>query len=331
MDKFCKYFRLSHRNELFLLILLGAIFYTQCRVIYFPFDQVASVKRATLHVDVMAGQAPAPLQYQMYVPGLLLEAIVRLMPDRTALTFSRVYSHFYVAIFIVGLLFLYRLCRRVASAAGSALACFFVAGIFPVFWYDSYYHPSDPIGFLITIGLMETLLDEETGGWRYYFLLVLSGFFWEKNSLLPFSVGLYQYFKGMKKSRILEVLLISLAAAAFGQIFLRVLFDTDRHFLKSSLVDNLAAFSPVSLVSFPLVYGPAVLSWLMLKPRSPLLTSLILQWPVWFVIYILFGESIFASEMRCFIVMVPYTFPLLAIGFDALIERLRTPSLASRR
>ena len=106
LRKFCMFFRLSNANQLFLLFLLGVVFYIQCLINYFPFDQALAIQRATLHVDVLAGHAPSPYQYQMYVPGLILETVLRFIPNKTALTFSQIYSHFCEIIFLVDLLFL---------------------------------------------------------------------------------------------------------------------------------------------------------------------------------------------------------------------------------
>lgn len=217
-------------------------------------------------------------------------------------------------------MFLYRLCRRLASASAAFFTTLYVAGLFPAFWCYSYFHPSDPIGVLISIGLTELLLDEELKLTPYYLLLLLAGFFWEKNLLLPLSVGIYQFFYLKKKlfPDVARIVFISTLAACFGQIFLRLLFYGPHPWDSISLkmnIETLGAF----FTFFPIVYGPAILGLFLNRKCPPLFKTLLMQWPIWFIIYISFGGWL--REMRAFLVMMAYAAPLMAMWFDQLIGK----------
>ena len=167
---------------------------------------------------------------------------------------------------------------------------------------------------------MELLLDPEFKVRSYHLLLFMAGFFWEKNVLLPLSVCVYRYlqFKNITAREHLNFLASSMNAACAGQVFLRVLFDFKRPWVSISLFENISTVKTF-IVCFGLVYAPAL--WAAAKLRSvPVLFKVLLwQWPVWILIYLSLGGI--WTEMRAFLVMVPYTFPLLGMLFDDITEK----------
>ncbi|HVO33727.1 MAG TPA: hypothetical protein VMU17_07415, partial [Elusimicrobiota bacterium] len=76
-------------------------------------------RQAFMHTQVLAGQAKASYQYQMYVADWMLEAALRRLPVRTPKSFSWLYAWYYWAATLAALALLFRLCRRSASLNSS--------------------------------------------------------------------------------------------------------------------------------------------------------------------------------------------------------------------
>jgi hypothetical protein len=164
---------------------------------------------------------------------------------------------------------------------------------------------------------MELLLSPRLNERLYYLSLFGVGLFWEKTVLLPFSVGLWRYFhsKEMSLRKQLNVFAASLLAACGGQLLLHILLGSQNIWLRTPWTKNVATLK-ILPIAFALVYGPALLAWTKLRAAPSLFKFLLWQWPVWLAIYLGLGGIL--SEMRAFLVMVPYSFPLLGMMYDQL-------------
>lgn len=311
-----RFFRVTSRRQLLYPLLLTLALYGQCRLLFFPSDAAVANARFELHQAVLKGGAPRPYQYQMFLPSLFLQAVLPHQAASSPLAFSKLYSHFYAAVFLIGVLLLFRLCCRVASPLPAALVAFYLILFAPIIWIESFYHPSDPIGLALTVLIMESLLDGKIRlgsicGW-----LLLSGLFWEKNFLLPLVLAGYQWRKKARVRQIFTDSILMLLAVTCGQAMTRFYFG-DSAWLKSSVSENIATVSLNFLMSFSVLFVPPIVGWIVTRPKPPLYSALLAQWPLWMFIYVLAGTTL--SEMRAFLVMIPYTYPIFAQALNRAI------------
>jgi hypothetical protein len=162
---------------------------------------------------------------------------------------------------------------------------------------------------------METLLDARRG-WAYYVLLFLSGFIWEKHLLLPFSVALDDIYARRRLTRTLIILIFSVVLGAVGQVFLRLIITSgDTAGWGTTLLAANLKHIPHYLVGTAVLYGAQIYFMVSDRKTVPFIfRALALQIPVWFVIYLALNGVL--AEMRVLYIMVPYTWPVLAMFFD---------------
>lgn len=308
----------SERNRIAALWLVLLVLFSVYTVLLERSVAHAAAQLA-VHLSVLDGKADAPIQYQMYVHDRLLAGITRWTgsPDAEALAIS--YTLYYgvgLALFVV---LLFRLCLRVGSTTHALLASFYFVAVLPVFWYDNFYHPGDPWGAALMVLLLESVFDGRLGA-RYFGLLLISGFVWEKHVLLPLSVGLCAALEARHlRWRVVAEAALGLGAAAAGQIALRLVFGTDRGWEGWSLAQNIESF-PLWACGLILVFGPSLLYLATHTRRTPLiLLCLAAQLPGWVAIYLVFGGVL--KEMRTVLVMVPCTWPIFVLAVDQWFDR----------
>ena len=292
-----------------LLLLLSCTFY-----INFFLPVKDGVERLKLHQEVLANQALAAYQYQMYIHDQIMEVVFQAMPQQSDHWFALTYMLYYGTGLVIFLLVLFRFCSRIADTSSALVACLYLVAVLPIFWYDNYYHPGDPWGALLAVLLVQCVLLGYRN-WRYYGLLLLSGFVWEKCVLLPFSVAVADYLQGERPRRtIAKQFAVALLCAVIGQILLRLLLGTNRGWAGTTLAYNISKLY-MYVWGMAVVFGLPIWYTLRCPQKIPLiLRALVAQFPVWLAIYLVFNGVI--KEMRSILVMVSYTWPILALAMQ---------------
>ncbi|HYF52422.1 MAG TPA: hypothetical protein VEJ63_23650, partial [Planctomycetota bacterium] len=249
----------------------------------------------------------------------ILEQLFSLAPKRTPIWFAAVHMVYYTVGLVLFLALLYRLCLRFGSPAAAFCSVLYLVAIINMFWFDNDYHPNDPWGALLAVALVGEILNERRT-WRYFALLFISGFVWEKHVFVPFCVAGMELIRrrgGMLK--ISTELGIALGLAAFGQLLPRVLYGTDRGWFGPPFSYN---FTQLHLYvwGMAVVFGLPILYLLLRRNRVPLpLQILALQFPLWALIYIATPGVL--REMRGILIMVPFTWPVMVQALDEWIIR----------
>ena len=158
-----------------------AAFLIQVMTVFIPHIKSVQEMPLQLNQSVLQNTAANYYQFQMYLQAPLLDWLWKLLPRQTFPSFSLLYAAYYAAGACGFLWALYGLCRRVASPPASALACLYLAALYPMFWYDNFFHPSDPWGAWLTTALVGLVLTGKQESLLYYAGLLASGFVWEKS------------------------------------------------------------------------------------------------------------------------------------------------------
>ena len=310
MKNNCPNFTATLTGSALLLLALSCLLYT----VYRSHNIEIAPRLYQTHQQVLAGTARAPVQYQLYVHDQIIEWIFACAPKRTPIWFAAAYMLYYVAGLLLFLAFLYRLCLRCGSQVSALLAMLYLVAVYNMFWFDNDYHPNDPWGALLAVGLVSELLNGQRS-WRYYALLLLSGFVWEKHVLVPFSVAAMEFWRCRRHLlRIGGELTVALALASIGQVLPRLIYGADRAWFGPPPGYNLTQMH-VYAWAMAVVFG-LPLAYLALRAReTPLvLRMLALQFPVWAIIY-LWSPGVL-REMRGILIMVPFTWPLMVRALD---------------
>lgn len=309
------------------LFLVLLAFMIQVRTVFLPHIKTLQFLPLSLNQSVLNGTAENYYQFQMYLQAPLLDRLWRSLPSQSYPSFSLLYVAYYSAGACGFLFALYRLCRRVASTSAAAFACLYLVALYPMFWYDNYFHPSDPWGAMLAAVLVGQALDGEDEKPAYFFLLLVSGFLWEKAVFLPLSTALARALAPRKPRlpRLLGMTALALAAGAVGQIVPRVHYGLDRAWDLAPLAIDWAQ-APDMLLKAAALFG-APLAFLLARPRAAPLAvrCAALQLPLLMVCYAWVYRSVVAGgflypfkEIRGLIVIVPCLWPAFALALDRL-------------
>lgn len=318
----------ERRADALSLFLVLLAFLIQVRTVFIPHIRTLQHLPLSLNQAVLAGAADNYYQFQMYLQAPLLDWLWWRLPSQSYPSFSLLYVAYYGAGACGFLFFLFRLCRRLASPAASAFACLYLVALYPMFWYDNYFHPSDPWGALLTAAAIGLILDGEDEKPLYFGALLLTGFLWEKTLFLPLSAGLARLLGSSKPrpyARVLALTALATAAGALGQILPRVLYGMNRAWDLAPLAFD-PTEAPDMLLKAAALFGAPLAYQALYRKDIPLaVRCLSLQLPILMLCYILVYRSVVAGgflypfkEIRGLIVLVPCLWPALAMGLDRL-------------
>jgi hypothetical protein len=254
------------------------------------------------------------LETRMWPHAKIMYWLFSLRSDRSPHAFAQAFTFYNGLGTVLFVMLLFRLCRRVASANASTLACLYLVALYPIMLFDNYFQPGDPWGAMLAVLMVEVLLTDRSRGW-YYVLLLISGVAWEKALLLPFSVALFDLKSGRKLLGVVGGTILGVVLAMAGQLSIRfALHVNDLAWASVSVMDNVWQL-PKFFLRAGALYGIQVVHEITEYRRIPFLfTALMLQFLVWPFLYFTVGGNI--GEMRGLLIMVPYTWPVLAMFFD---------------
>jgi hypothetical protein len=268
--------------------------------------------------QVLDGTAKSPYQDQMYVTARVVQGIASAMQpvievvlhrpilDVTAVALG--YWLFYFVGAVLFLMVLMRLCALVAGDLGAALACLFLAAVYPIFWFDNIFHPSDPYGCLLAALLMDRLV-RRGPEWMYWLLLFVSGFVWEKHVLIPLCVGVWQLSERRPLVKTVFQAGLAVAVSAAGQILPRILYPAP--WMSVTVAQNLPQI-PGFLLWTGALFGFQIFAVLRRGRFVPAIwRAMMLQLLIWPPAYLILGGILI--EMRGRIIQVPLTWPILAL------------------
>jgi hypothetical protein len=315
----------GHRYPLTFWLVITAMAVQLGTVFYYLQSARYADRIFAFHNRVLAGSAPAYGQYQCYFHDHILRLAWSHLP-RTG-EGAWLYTHLFVAYYSVGTLLFaaafYRFLRRFGSDSSVSFAMLYLAAVYPLFWYDSSYHPGDAWGMLLAVLTMEQLLQGKRS-WAYHGLLLLSGFTWEKHLLLPVSVGVAD---ATARKRWLPTVLgvvAGLLLAAIGQLLPRIICGTDRPVSGPTLQQNLQGV-PLWALGMVILYAVPVY-WTVTRRRQvpALLVAAATQLAVWPLIYLAIGGVL--KEMRGPMISVVYTWPMFVMAIDRMAVRAQPTS-----
>jgi len=304
--------RAAHFGALALLLAAALV---QTLLVHVPHHAPFVADQLALHRQVLAGTAQSPYQYQMYFIERPLEWLFRLAPARDAAGFARLYQWSYGLGLALFLILLFRLCRRLVPPAAATLAVLYFIAILPIFWYDNYYHPSDPWGAALAVVLIGRILDRRH--WRALLLpLLASSLLWEKALLIPIALFLGQWLAGERRPfRVIRNGLVTgllCFCAVAGQLYSRWLCRASVGSWDGvDLSTNLGQI-PLYLAGMLVVFGPSLAGFVRhFRQIPPPLRALAWQIPLFIPIYLAMGGVL--AEMRGLLVLVPALWPALAL------------------
>jgi hypothetical protein len=248
-------------------------------------------------------------------------------PILTARAVEISYWFLYTVGTVLFLVAMMRLCALVAGDLAAAIACLYLAGVYPVFWCDNYFHPSDPYGCLLAALAMDRLVRKGTDG-GYIALLFLSGFFWEKHLFIPVCVAILQLLQRRPFLKIASTAAVGLGAGVIGQIIPRLLYPGPKawSFGWQTFSQNIAGIHWLLLWTAAL-YGFQL--WAIIRRDSfvpPIWRVMALQFLIWPIVYLVMGGLI--REVRATMIMVPLTWPVLALVINETMGQKARPLTA---
>ena len=297
----------------------------QLGTVFYYLQSLRYVDRTfAFHNQVLAGSAPAYGQYQCYIHDQILGLAWSHLP-RTG-EGAWLFTHLFVVYYSAGTLLFFAafwpFLRRFGSDSSVSFAMLYLAALYPLFWYDSSYHPGDAWGMLLAVLAMGQLVKGKRG-WLYHGLLFLSGFAWEKHLLLPISVGVSDLAARRRWFPALLGVALGLAVSAFGQLLPRIICGTDRPVLGGSytLYQNLHAI-PLWAAVMVVMHGVPVY-WTVTRRRQlpMLLVATAAQVAAWPLLYLVMGGML--KEIRGQMISVVYTWPMFVMALDRLGSRSR--------
>jgi hypothetical protein len=275
-----------------------------------------------LNDEVLRGVAASPYQYQMYflAPALkrmssgtefLLRMVGKAVQPESAFAFT--YWLFYSFGSLIYLTLLFRLCASIATGLSAAIACMYLVAIYPLFWYDNYYHPSDSYGLFLAVMIVDRLLRRGTD-LGYFLLLFVSGFLWEKHVFIPACFAVAGLLGRKRLGPLIVPTIAGTAVAAFGPVFVRLFNGVSREWSGEYFPYSLRGLRWWLLWAVAL-YGIQIY-WTIKRSDTipPLFRALALQFFIWPPAYIIINGVI--REMRATFVMVPLTWPVLSIAIS---------------
>jgi hypothetical protein len=283
----------------------------------------ASSRQYALNEEVLRGAAAAPYQFQMYFLAPLLKqaSLETQLLLRTGLgksvrdesAFALTYWLFYSVGSFIFLTALFRYCASLSTDLSAAVACMYLVALFPLFWFDNYYHPSDPYGLFLTVLIVGRLLRRGTD-WGYFVLLFVCGFFWEKHVFIPICYAIAALFERKRVAPLILPTIAGTALAAFGQLFARFLNAAPREWSGEFFPYNLKGL-PWWFIWTCIVYGIQIY-WTVTRSETipPLFRAFALQFFIWPPIYIFMNGVV--HETRGTFIMVALTWPVLSIAIS---------------
>lgn len=279
----------------------------------------------TLHQQVLAGTAPSPYQYQMWIHDLLLGPVAALVPHRNPATaYVATYAAWYALGLVLASLGSYVLARQFAGRLASTGVVLLLCALLPAFWYDNLYHPGDPWGWLATL-LATWAIVVRPSLPLLTLALFAAGFAWEKNATLPATLLLAAWLRpsATNATRLRAAVQTAplLVAAAVGPILPRLIYGTERGFTgaRSFAIRDAVPF----VFGLMLLVGPAVWQlWRERHDRAVLAREqrwLLAQLPLWLGIYTV-AISAILTEIRSISVVFFYAIPLTARALQALTD-----------
>jgi hypothetical protein len=205
----------------------------------------------------------------------------------------------------------YKTCLRITGNSFAVLSCFlYLIALFPLFWCDNVFHPSDPFGCLLAALIISRLLDDRCD-LTYYLLLLVSGFVWEKHVFIPLIVAINDYSRNKPFRLTAGRAFFGVACAGFGQALVRWLNPGPKIWSGNTLAQNMHMV-PRFLLLVAMLYGVQILASRKPDASTPrILQVMTLYWLAWPIIYLGVGGVL--GEMRGTMIMVPLSWPLLAI------------------
>jgi hypothetical protein len=311
-----RFFRLDRPADLWfpiiILIGLGVLIYA---VLLQRSAEMASQQLA--HCIQILDNAPGRLlETRMWPHAIIIYWLFSLISNPSPHAFAQIYTLYYGIGTVLFVLLLFRLCRRVASTLASTFACLYLIALYPLMLFDNYFQPGDPWGTMLAVLMVEVLLANRSRAW-FYFLLLLSGIVWEKAVLLPFSVAIFDLKSRKKLISVIGTTILGVILAIAGQMAIRfALHQNDLAWSNVDILENIAQLPPFFL-RVATLYGMQMI-YIITQYRKVLFlfTALMLQFLVWPFIYFIMGGNI--AEMRGLLIMVPYTWPVLAIFIDSI-------------
>jgi hypothetical protein len=289
-----------------------------------------------LHLQVLAGAAASPYQYQMWIHDALLGPVAAALPlGKPELAYSLVYLVYYTSGLSLTAMASYLLARHFGGRLASLAVVLHLCTLLPAFWYDNYYHPGDPWGWLASVAAVYAVVVRQS--WRMFGVtLLFGGLMWEKNATLPASVLLAAWFRPTATMRdrlsTLPVTAVLLVAAGLGPLLPRLLYHAERAFtgVRSFAVRDLIPFGFALL----LLVGPAL--WQLWQDRGMQDTTarqvrwLQAQLPLWLGIYLV-AISAVLTEVRSISVLFFYAIPLTVRAYDAFAGNKRPYPISVQR
>jgi hypothetical protein len=275
-----------------------------------------------LHLQVVQGSAASPYQYQMWIHDALLGPVAAALPlGNPALAYTLVYLCYYALGLSLTGAAVYLVARHFGSRLASVAVVLQLCTLLPAFWYDNYYHPGDPWGWLASLLAVYAVLVRQS--WRLLGVaLLFGGLMWEKNATLPASVVLAAWFRPTAtlgdRVKTLPATALLLVAAGLGPLLPRLLYSAERAFtgVRSFALRDIIPFGFALL----LLVGPAL--WQLWQERGlqdPMARQvrwLQAQMPLWLGIYLV-AISALLTEVRSISVLFFYAIPLTVRAYDA--------------
>lgn len=279
----------------------------------------------SLHNQVVAGTAPSPYQYQMWIHDLLLGSVAALVPHRSPATaYVVAYAAWYTLGLVLASVGSYVLARQFAGRLASTGVVLLLCALLPAFWYDNLYHPGDPWGWIATL-LATWAIVVRPSLPVLTLALFAAGFAWEKNATLPATLMLSAWLRpGATAAVRLRAAMQTaplLVAAAVGPVLPRLIYGTERGFTgaRSFAIRDAVPF----VFGLMLLVGPALWQlWRERRDRAALAREqrwLLAQLPLWLAIYTA-AISAILTEIRSISVVFFYAIPLTARALQSLTD-----------
>jgi hypothetical protein len=158
--------------------------------------------------------------------------------------------------------------------------------------------------------IISRLLDDRCD-LTYYLLLAASGFVWEKHAFIPLIVAIDDYLKNKPIKATAGRAFLGVVCAGLGQVLVRLLNPGPRIWDGNTFAQNMNEV-PGFLLFVALLYGVQILASRKRDAGTPrILQTMTLYWFVWPIVYLSMGGVL--GEMRGTMIMVPLSWPLLAI------------------
>jgi hypothetical protein len=234
--------------------------------------------------------------------------------------FAFTYYCFYTLGILIFLTINFRNCLHLTGdRLATLVSMLYLVALFPLFWYDNFFHPSDPYGCIFAALITSCLIDDRYD-WRYYLPLLVSGFVWEKHAFVPLIVFLADCLSHVPWKEKLSRLVFGAICAGFGQVLVRVLVPGHRVWAGDPFIQNMHGI-PRYVILMAVLFGVQIWASCKGDARIPKILRLMsLQWIIWPILYLAAGGVL--AEMRGMMIMVPLSWPLLAVVWSKMHQQL---------